>query len=155
MGFRISGFGFRVSGSGFRVQGSGFRVQGFRCQVSGFGFRVYLGGALEGVPWRPRIHLHHRLLITEFIQENSSFCPTHAITRTMIGPCYPRSVLAPRDAPRRLTQMNPRTLSECASERRGNTLKSIVGLMSESQGQYLALSVLCVPCSLDSGISYT
>ena len=28
------------------------------------------------------------LLITEFIQEDSQFCLTRAITRTMIGPCY-------------------------------------------------------------------
>ena len=39
--------------------------------------------------------------------------------------------------------------SKAASERRGNTLKA--GLLSESQGQNLALAVLYVPCSLDSG----
>jgi len=37
---------------------------------------------------------------TEFIKEDSPFCPTHAISRTMIGPC-PCAVLVPRDAPRR------------------------------------------------------
>jgi len=42
-----------------------------------------------------------RLLITEFIKEDSPFCLTHAITRTMIGPCYTPLSLAPRDAPRR------------------------------------------------------
>jgi len=30
----------------------------------------------------------HPLLITEFIKEDSPFCLTRAITRTMIGPCY-------------------------------------------------------------------
>ena len=36
-------------------------------------------GARKGGEW---------LLITEFIKEDSPFCLTRAITRTMIGPCY-------------------------------------------------------------------
>jgi len=41
------------------------------------------------------------LLITEFLKEDSPFCLTRAITRTMTGPCYTPLSLAPRDAPRR------------------------------------------------------
>ena len=40
------------------------------------------------------------LLITEFIKEDSPFCLTRAITRTMVGPCYTPLSLAPRGAPR-------------------------------------------------------
>jgi len=61
LGVRVPGFGFRVPGSGFRVPGADGRSV-----------------CVEG------------LLITEFVQEDSPFCLTRAITRTMIGPC-PRS----------------------------------------------------------------
>ena len=43
-------------------------------------------------------HCPRRLLITEVIQEDSPFCLTRAITRTMIGLCYTPLSLAPRDA---------------------------------------------------------
>jgi hypothetical protein len=40
-----------------------------------------------------------------------------------------------------------------ASERRGHTFSNFGGLCPDSQGQNLAVTVLCVPYSLDSGLS--
>ena len=45
------------------------------------------------------------LLIIEFIEEDSPFCLTRAIIKTMIGPYYTPLSLAPRDAPRRCAWM--------------------------------------------------
>jgi len=45
------------------------------------------------------------LLITKFIKEDSPFCLTRAITRTMIGLCYTPLSLAPSDTPQRCEQM--------------------------------------------------
>ena len=51
--------------------------------------------------------------------------------------------VVPRVSPR------PAPLSHAASERRGNKVKSLTGLEPENQGQNLALTVLCVPYSLN------
>ena len=46
-------------------------------------------------------------------------------------------------------QPRPAPLSHAASERRGNKVKSLTSLEPENQGQNLALTVLCVPYSLN------